>query len=144
MLSLQDQVGIQSSRGAKKQQGLSIDQHVKTHDRMGAILDDWNLGVVNREPVSDLRSSHNTDRSADVLQHLPNDVISAQILQFSLGTLGWIHCAVRADQFMEEHLAFQESLARGEITILENHGWMAIYFSLLTVRPPLIQVLVSS
>jgi hypothetical protein len=132
MLSLQDQVGIQSTQGSTKQQRLPSFERVKSLERIGAILDDWNLGVVNRKPAGSTFSRY-FDRSFDIFHLLPNCATSTYIVKFTLENLGWIHCAVSADQFMKEHDMFQNCLATGDLTVLENHGWMAIYFSLLTV-----------
>ncbi|KAL4810487.1 hypothetical protein BDV18DRAFT_156847 [Aspergillus unguis] len=127
-LNLQHQVGVRASNN----QRLVADEHMETHERMGAILDDWSMGVMNRSSKASSSGLEQTGRS-DGVQHIPDGVTSSYIVRFSLETLGWIHCAVRADQVMQEHAVFVECLANGDMTVLENHGWMAIYFSLLTV-----------
>lgn len=132
MLSLQDQVGIQSTQGSTKQQKLPIHERMRNLERIGVILDDWNLGVVNRQPPSSTFYRH-VDRSFDILEHLPDCATSTYIVNFTLETLGWIHCAISTDKFVQEHELFQNCLATGDLAVLENHGWMAIYFSLLTV-----------
>ncbi|KAL2857315.1 hypothetical protein BJY01DRAFT_242387 [Aspergillus pseudoustus] len=103
------------------------------HERMGAILADWNLGMVSHRPSSSEHLSHNSITPLNFVQRLPNQSASTYILRYSLETLGWVHCAVRADQFMEEHQAFQESRATRNGTMHADHGWMAVYLSLLVV-----------
>jgi hypothetical protein len=68
------------------------------------------------------------------LMLIPDRVSSQQIVEFSLANLSWIHCAVRTKVFHREHEAFWESLERGNNHVFaHDHGWLSIYFSLLTV-----------
>lgn len=97
------------------------------------ILDDWDLGIVNRGQASTDISRLNIGQPYEVLKFIPNWEESSHILRFSLNVLGWVHCAVRADQFVLEHEALQNSLAQGDLQGLYDHAWMSIYFSLLTV-----------
>jgi hypothetical protein len=101
-------------------------------EEVEGILDDWDLGIVNRGQASNGISRPNTGQPLDTLRLLPNREQSSYILQFSLDVLGWVHCAVRADQFFTEHETLKDTLARGDLEGLD-HAWMSVYFSLLTV-----------
>ena len=67
------------------------------------------------------------------LSILPTESSSRSIVRFSLSALGWIHCAVRSDIFIQEHDAFWSALDKGDFSVLGNHCWLAVYFSVLTV-----------
>jgi hypothetical protein len=71
--------------------------------------------------------------SYNILSLLPIRESSLKIVHLSLGTLGWIHCALNAPKFLAEHGAFWNSLELNNRTVLENHGWMAVYLSVLAV-----------
>jgi hypothetical protein len=65
---------------------------------------------------------------------LPDRASSQQIIEFSLENLTWIHCAVRTKIFLQEHASFWECIENGNNTATpQEHGWISIYFSLLTV-----------
>ncbi|KAL3440562.1 hypothetical protein BJX65DRAFT_290320 [Aspergillus insuetus] len=66
------------------------------------------------------------------LSILPTETSSRSIVGFSVSTLGWIHCAIRADKFLQEHESFWNALNGGDYSVLGNHQWMAIYLSILT------------
>ncbi|KAJ5627321.1 hypothetical protein N7528_004748 [Penicillium herquei] len=68
------------------------------------------------------------------LMLIPDRTSSQQIVNFALTNLSWIHCAIRTKVFQHEHEAFWESIENGNDTASANdHGWLSIYFSLLTV-----------
>lgn len=64
---------------------------------------------------------------------LPSRRASTCIVTYSLQTLGWIHCAVRADQFLGEHEKFWDSIESGHTVEAGSRPWIALYFSLLAV-----------
>lgn len=109
--------------------------HIATYDEVGAVLDDWDLGVSKNPQWQNSGSGRDAEYFQELFRSLPSRQNSTSIVQFSLQMLGWIHCGLRADQFLAEHEAFQNTLEIGTFQTLENHGWMAIYFSVLTVRP---------
>ncbi|KAJ5701952.1 hypothetical protein N7488_009500 [Penicillium malachiteum] len=68
------------------------------------------------------------------LMLIPDRNSGQQIVNFALTNLSWIHCAIRTKVFQHEHDAFWESIGKGNDTASANdHGWLSIYFSLLTV-----------
>jgi hypothetical protein len=77
------------------------------------------------------------DDTYETLSILPTETASRSIVGFSVSTLGWIHCAIRADKFLQEHDSFWNALNEGDYSVLGNHQWMAVYLSILTVSPPI-------
>jgi hypothetical protein len=71
----------------------------------------------------------------DIISLLPIRESSLKLVRFSLGTLGWVHCALNAPRFLAEHDAFWSSLELNDIKVLDNHGWMSVYLSVLAVSP---------
>jgi hypothetical protein len=69
----------------------------------------------------------------NMLSLLPIRESSLKIVHFSLGTLGWVHCALNVPKFLAEHDAFWISLELNGKNGLENHAWMAVYLSVLAV-----------
>lgn len=68
------------------------------------------------------------------LMLIPDRISSQQILNFALTNLTWIHCAIRTKVFQQEHDAFWESIEKDNDTgSTIDHGWLSVYFSLLTV-----------
>jgi hypothetical protein len=74
--------------------------------------------------------------SYNILSLLPVRESSLKIVHFSLGTLGWVHGALNAPKFLTEHEEFWNSLELNNRNVLENHGWMAVYLSILAVSLP--------
>lgn len=68
---------------------------------------------------------------------LPTRRWSERIIDFSLVQLGWVHYAVDDPTFREEHDAFWDTFIEHEKESLINHGWIAVYLSLLAVCFPL-------
>jgi hypothetical protein len=64
---------------------------------------------------------------------LPRRNASHQIVTFSLQTLGWLHCAVDADTFLEAHEEFWQSAQLNINLGREQRPWMSIYFAILAV-----------
>jgi hypothetical protein len=64
---------------------------------------------------------------------LPNRDNSTKLLQFSLQTLGWLHCAVNADEFLREHEQFWEKVHLGQSLEPKERPWLSLYFALLAV-----------
>ncbi|KAH8710148.1 hypothetical protein GQ44DRAFT_776729 [Phaeosphaeriaceae sp. PMI808] len=64
---------------------------------------------------------------------LPRQNASFQIVEFSLKTLGWLHCAVDSDKFLEEHDQFWQSVQFGVRLERERRPWLTLYLSLLAV-----------
>lgn len=104
-------------------------------EEVGAILDEWNLGLHKQEEWGNPTSEKNLDFLVETRRSVPDKLTSTRIVEFSLRVLGWIHCALRADQFFIEHEAFQNALIAGTLEVLQDHKWMAIHFSVLAVRP---------
>ncbi|KAL3464901.1 hypothetical protein BJX64DRAFT_275565 [Aspergillus heterothallicus] len=85
-----------------------------------------------------------------VLMLLPDRRASEALVRFALSQLSWLHCGVRTVQFWEEHQLFWEMMERGDLDLLKDHSWMALYLGLLAAaslyisadqRPPLPQLL---
>ena len=76
--------------------------------------------------------------SDNILYLLPIRESSLKIVQFSLGTLGWVHCALNAPKFLAEHDLFWNGLESNHRKGLENHGWITVYLSVLAVSPSLL------
>lgn len=140
-MSLQDRAGLQASDVNRGDKAQSSSEQVTTFEEVGEILDDWNLGMLNRNHSEFSRSS-NTDMEyyLKVLRILPTRQNSTQIVDFSLRTLGWVHCAVRTDDFLATHNIFQDALESGTMQVLQDHEWMAIYFSILAVSLQLVHI----
>lgn len=64
---------------------------------------------------------------------LPSRDASTKLVHFSLQTLGWLHCAVDADDFLNEHDDFWERTQLGVGIDPESRPWLTIYLALLAV-----------
>jgi hypothetical protein len=64
---------------------------------------------------------------------LPNRDTSTKLSQFSLQTLGWLHCAVNADEFLQEHERFWERVQLGQSLEQTERPWLSLYLALLAV-----------
>lgn len=62
---------------------------------------------------------------------LPSRDISEQLVTFSLRTLGWLHGAVHAPEFIAEHEAFWNGIHSGVAFDIKDRPWLALYFALL-------------
>lgn len=102
-------------------------------EEVGAILDEWNLGLLRHEESGNPTSEKDRHFLVQTLRSIPDKSVSIKVVDFSLKMLGWIHCALRADQFLIEHEAFQNALIAGTFGVLQDHKWMALYFSVLAV-----------
>lgn len=71
--------------------------------------------------------------SDNPIQTIPSRSLSEAVIQFSLRSLGFIHCAVRANVFYTEHQDLWTKLSQGDLSGTRNHHWMAVYYALLTV-----------
>lgn len=47
--------------------------------------------------------------------------------------IGWVHCALNAPLFVDQHEAFWNSLNSKNVEVLQDHSWMALYLSVLSV-----------
>ncbi|OKO94477.1 hypothetical protein PENSUB_11744 [Penicillium subrubescens] len=84
------------------------------------------------EPASGpAQSKRSLDSSVKLM--LPTRQWSKIIVDFSLVQLGWVHCAVDEAIFMKEHDEFWQSLVEDKQECLTNHGWIAVYLSILAV-----------
>lgn len=72
--------------------------------------------------------------SENPTQTIPSKGLSDVVILFSLRTLGFIHCAVRANVFYAEYQELWKGLSQGDASGTRNHHWMAVYYALLTVR----------
>lgn len=72
-------------------------------------------------------------RKEELLSLLPIRKSSEKIIRFSLGALGWVHCALNAPLFIDQHEAFWNSLNSKNVEALQDHSWMALYLSVLSV-----------
>lgn len=70
----------------------------------------------------------------ELLMLLPIRKSSEQIVRFSLEVLGWIHCALNARDFLDQHEKFWAALHPQHLDGLEDHSWMALYLSILCVK----------
>ncbi|EAU36929.1 predicted protein [Aspergillus terreus NIH2624] len=70
--------------------------------------------------------------SDNPIQTIPSRSLSEAVIQFSLRSLGFIHCAVRANVFYTEHQDLWTKLSQGDLSGTRNHHWMAVYYALLT------------
>jgi hypothetical protein len=89
----------------------------------GLSIDSSAQGPVNQSPSWDTQ----------VKLILPTRRWSDTIVEFSLTQLGWVHCALDEAVFMNEHNLFWKSLIDSEKDALSNHGWIAVYLSVLAV-----------
>jgi hypothetical protein len=71
----------------------------------------------------------------NILSLFPIRESSLKIVEFSLSTLGWVHCSLNAPRFLTDHNTFWDSLEANDRTVLYNHGWLAVYLSVLAVSP---------
>ncbi|KAF7177665.1 hypothetical protein CNMCM7691_006026 [Aspergillus felis] len=137
-LSLRDRAGARPFRVGNGSPSMdrptpTAGHRATTFEEVGAILDEWNLGLLKQEDSGNPRSEKDLHFLVDTLRSVPDKSTSTRIVEFSLQILGWIHCALRADQFLTEHEAFQNALMAGTLEVLQDHKWMAIYFSVLAV-----------
>ncbi|KAM0415971.1 hypothetical protein ACHAPT_013070 [Fusarium lateritium] len=102
-------------------------------EEVGAVLDDWNIGSVQHGKSYTSTTCNDMQNFLEVQQIMPDKATSTHIVKFSLRVLGWIHCALRVDEFLAQHEAFQNSLQADSLQVFHGHGWMATYFSILTV-----------
>lgn len=102
-------------------------------EEVGAILDEWNLGLPKHEDLGNPTSKKDMHYLVETLKSVPDRQTSTKIVEYSLQMFGWIHCAVRVDQFLAEHEVFQNALLAGSLEGLQDHKWMALYFSVLAV-----------
>lgn len=102
---------------------------------VGAILDEWNLGLSKHEELGTLASKKDMHYRIETLGSVPDKETSTRIVEYSLQMLGWVHCALRVDRFLSEHEAFQNALLAGTLEVLQDHKWMSVYFSVLAVSP---------
>jgi len=63
---------------------------------------------------------------------LPSRAASTRIVQWSLHTLGWIHCALRADVFIQEHEELWNKIEHGNTVEDEQRPWFALYLAVLS------------
>lgn len=140
LMSSQGRAGLPSTDANIGKAAALKSGHIATYDEVGAVLDDWDIGVSKNQQWQNGSSGRDAEYFLELFRSLPSRRNSTSIVQFSLQILGWIHCGLRADQFLAEHEAFQNALEIGTHQILENHGWMAIYFSVLTVRNPFFSI----
>lgn len=77
--------------------------------------------------------NHNPSWDSQVKLILPTRRWSDTIVEFSLTQLGWVHCALDEAAFIKEHNLFWKSLIESEKDALSNHGWIAVYLSVLAV-----------
>ncbi|KAH8891227.1 hypothetical protein GQ53DRAFT_841622 [Thozetella sp. PMI_491] len=98
------------------------------------ILEQWNLGAPEQHssPKEPISAAVPEDLSS-TLGLLPPWPDGRLLVQFSLQTLGWIHCALDATSFIRESEAFEASLESGQWEVLQNHAWLAVYLSVLAV-----------
>ncbi|KAH7309983.1 hypothetical protein BKA65DRAFT_414326 [Rhexocercosporidium sp. MPI-PUGE-AT-0058] len=64
---------------------------------------------------------------------LPNPASSEAIVRFSLENLGWVHCALNAPEFLAQHENFWTGVQAKDSQVLEDHGWIALYLSVISV-----------
>ncbi|KAJ5833640.1 hypothetical protein N7474_001951 [Penicillium riverlandense] len=122
---------IRDATASKDKRAATEAHQVSPFGEVGAILDEWNLGLFKDSELGDPTSEKDMHFLVETLKSVPGKLTSTRIVEFSLQMLGWIHCALRADQFLAEHEAFQNALIAGTFEVLQDHKWMAIYFSVL-------------
>lgn len=100
-----------------------------------SILSDFQAHVFGLSIDSSAQGHVNQSSSWDsqVKLILPTRRWSDTIVEFSLTQLGWVHCALDEAVFMKEHDLFWKSLIGSEKDALSNHGWIAVYLSVLAV-----------
>jgi hypothetical protein len=62
---------------------------------------------------------------------LPSKEISRQLVTYSLHTLGWLHGAVNASEFLTEHEEFWTNVQNDVAVDSKDRPWLAVYFALL-------------
>ncbi|THY16332.1 hypothetical protein D6D00_08933 [Aureobasidium pullulans] len=62
---------------------------------------------------------------------LPSTEMSEQLVTYSLRTLGWLHGAVHAPEFVAEHEEFWNQIHNGVPLDAKDRPWLALYFALL-------------
>ena len=62
---------------------------------------------------------------------LPNKDTSTKLSNFSLQTLGWLHCAVNANEFLQEQEQFWERVQRGQGLEQRERPWLSLYLAVL-------------
>jgi hypothetical protein len=64
---------------------------------------------------------------------LPSRDASLGLVTFALQRLGWIHCAIIADDFLREHEEFWQSVELGAGIGRDQRPWIILYFAVLAV-----------
>ncbi|KAJ5088268.1 hypothetical protein N7456_011884 [Penicillium angulare] len=86
---------------------------------------------LSMEPISKSNSTQRWDHSIKLI--LPCRRWSESIIDFSLIQLGWVHYAVDENAFRKEHDTFWDNLIESDRESPTDHGWIAVYLSLLAV-----------
>ena len=64
---------------------------------------------------------------------LPSRDASLSLVTFSLERLGWIHCAVNADEFLQEHDQFWQNAELSAVIERSQRPWITVYLAVLAV-----------
>ena len=115
----------------------STEQNAPTKplDGITSFLERFNSNSVSQEADTIrqmLRGLWNTEQQP-LLRLLPARHFSTKIVDFALRNLGWMHFALRANVFKEQHEEFWNQVESGDNSALGDHSWVALYLSILAV-----------
>jgi Centromere DNA-binding protein complex CBF3 subunit B len=95
-------------------------------------FEDLHLGDYS-ESTSQKQLDNRNYWNNEPLTLLPVRSSSHRIVRYSLEYFGWVHCALNAPDFLQQHEDFWNALESEDTSVLGNHFWMALYFSLIAV-----------
>lgn len=61
---------------------------------------------------------------------------STTIVRFVLAQLGWLHCALIANDFADAHERFWDAIDAGDYRVMSQSSFTSIYYAVLSVRCP--------
>jgi hypothetical protein len=109
-------------------------ERLADYENAEEIMDGWQRGVLQaRHREVTARNSPFVDSSSNL--PFPSREESTRVVSFALQLLGWIHCALRADDFMLRHERFWDDAtppSHSPASPADNR-WLMLYFSVLTV-----------
>ena len=103
-------------------------------DELHTSIENLNLGISQDQVPHQAESLFGVSNQQTLQAYLPSRSISAQLVYFALRQLSWIHCALHASDFLQQHDHFWSAIEAGDTTIFAQHSWLAIYFAVLAVR----------
>lgn len=126
----QSKIETENARTTELQEDTTQRQELET---LQSAFEDINLGIRAHSGTPNESFLSPRPQLSQQMWLLPSQNTSLKIVRFALNELGWIHCALRASVFWQEHETFWTSLQVYNFDALTQHSWMATYFAVLAV-----------